>query len=293
MDLTIITINFNNAPGLRVTMESVINQNSRDFEFIVIDGGSTDNSVELIKGFAQSIIPSLNEEGKSFIPCSWYAYPEGIEGGFLSEPDNGIYHAMNKGIKVAKGKYCQFLNSGDWLAAPNAIEKMLAALPECSIFYGNMLKLLPNGKVYKDTCEKGKISMFTFYRGSLNHSPALIKRSLFDKYGLYDETLNIVSDWKWYLNAVGIHNEPVQYIDLDVTYFDMNGISNTDQETEKQERRRVLEELIPPRILADYDAHWQKIEQGIRINRNKITKLLIGFVDRLLFKWEKVLKHIT
>lgn len=263
LKLSIITINYNNAAGLRKTIESVVSQTCHNFEYIVIDGGSTDGSIEVIKKFKEKI-------------TYW-----------VSEPDNGIYQAMNKGIRIAKGDFCQFLNSGDWLAADDVIEKMLNILPDCGIFYGNMLKQLPNGKVYRDFCGKGNISMFSFYRGSLNHSSAFIKRSLFTKYGLYDETLKIVSDWKWYLIVVGLNNEIVKYTNRDITCFDMKGISNENTKLNNTERRLVLEELLPPGILKDYDSNWSLIEQASRINKYKSLKSVFGFVERLLFKYEK------
>ena len=261
--LSIITINLNNALGLRTSIESVINQTSRDFEYIIIDGNSADGSIEVIKEFESKI-------------NYW-----------ISEPDTGIYNAMNKGINLAKGEYCQFLNSGDWFVTTNVVEKMLETIPECSIYYGNMLKLMPNGDIFRDTCAQGNLTMLNFYKGTLNHSTAFIKRCLFDKYGLYDETLKIVSDWKWYLIVIGLHNESVQYTNLDVTWFDMNGISNINHELEKQERQKVLKDLLPANILVDYNAHWRSIEQASRINRYKLTNWIFWVVERILFVWEK------
>lgn len=261
--LSIITINLNNATGLRKTIESVVSQTSHDFEYIVIDGGSTDGSIEVIKEFKAKI-------------TFW-----------ISEPDNGIYHAMNKGIMVAKGEYCQFLNSGDWLTSSGVINIMLDTIPDCSIYYGNMLKQLPGGKVYRDSCGKGNISMISFYKGSLNHSPAIIKRSLFDKYGLYDETLKIVSDWKWFLIVIGLHNEKVNYTNQDFTCFDMEGISSSNSKLEKTERRLVLEELLPSSILKDYDTYFQSIEQTERLKKYRPLKSVLWFIERLLFKYEK------
>lgn len=264
LKLSIITVNLNNAAGLRRTVESVVAQTSRDFEYIVIDGGSTDGSMEVISEFKDRI--------------TWW----------VSEPDGGIYAGMNKGIRAASGTYCQFLNSGDRLAGPGVIERMLATLPDCAIYYGNMLKEMPGGKLLRDHGCRGEVTMFTFYRGTLNHSPALIKRSLFDRYGLYDETLRIVSDWKFYLVTVGLHNEPVRYTDTDVTIFEMTGISNTNRILEKEERRKTLEELLPASILADYDLHHRSIEQATRLNRCGITKFMAWLLDRLIFKYEKL-----
>jgi glycosyltransferase involved in cell wall biosynthesis len=233
--LSIITINLNNAKGLIKTMESVFSQTSHDFEYIVVDGKSSDESKEIIVNYAGKNAP---------FPFTW-----------ISEPDNGIYQAMNKGIRMAQGEYCQFLNSGDWLAAPDVIEKMLSSIPVCSIFYGNMLKQMPKGKILRDRCGQGNITMLSLYRGSLNHSPAFIKRSLFEKYGLYDESLKIVSDWKWYLITIVLNNKSIKILDLDVTFFDMNGISTINSNLREQERRKVLKEILPQRILIDYDVY--------------------------------------
>ena len=180
--LTIVTINYNNVLGLEKTFKSILSQTSKDFEYIVVDGNSTDGSVELIK-----------HSDISTIDCFYW----------ISEPDLGIYNAMNKGIDMANGEYIQFLNSGDILASNDVTEKMLHSLPnDCNIFYGNMLKQLPK-RILRDRGFAGHIpTMLDFYCGTLNHSPAYIKRSLFDTYGLYDESLKIVSDWKWYLQVV-------------------------------------------------------------------------------------------
>jgi len=265
MKLSIITVNYNNAEGLRKTMESVLLQTSKEFEYIVVDGASTDNSVEIIQGFIQSTNQYIN---------------------FISEPDTGIYNAMNKGIRLAKGDSIQFLNSGDLLVAPDVTERMLSNLPDCAICYGNMLKVLTDGTFFYNK-KIPNISMLTFYCGSINHSSAYIRRSLFDKYGPYDESLKIVSDWKFYLIAIGLHNETIEYLDIDVSCFDMQGISNTNSILDKAERRQVLAELIPPTILADYDAHWFDIEQMKRIKRNKLAYRIVWFIERCLFKIDK------
>ena len=121
MTLTIITINLNNAAGLEKTMQSILEQTCIDFEYVVVDGASNDRSLEVIERFA-------NQFGKRL---KW-----------VSEPDKGIYNAMNKGIGMASGDYLEFLNSGDSLACDNVIERMYKALEEHyypSILYGNML----------------------------------------------------------------------------------------------------------------------------------------------------------
>jgi glycosyltransferase involved in cell wall biosynthesis len=297
LKLSIITINLNNSAGLIRTINSVINQTSRDFEYIIIDGGSTDGSVEVIKSFT-NIRPGIySEVNKEYsIPYDPAQTTKGVQPDkpcampityWISEPDSGIYNAMNKGIIIARGEYCQFLNSGDWLAAPEVIEKMLKNIPDCSIYYGNMVKQMPYGGILRNK-EIPVNSFLTFYSGTLNHSPAFIKRCLFSKYGLYDENLKIVSDWKFFLISIALSSEKVCYCDLDVTCFNMKGISNIEKELNVTERKIVLQKMIPTSILTDYEKYSEYIVKFKRINRFKITRWLVWFIERLLFKMEKI-----
>ena len=270
MTLTIITINRNNASGLEKTMQSVLDQTSKEFEYVVVDGASTDGSIDIIRKYASLFGSRLK---------------------WISEPDKGIYNAMNKGIGMASGVYVEFLNSSDCLAEANVTGKMLSALKEKGnpfILYGNMLKAMSDGKILKDRCFAGQnITLLGFYTGTLNHSPAYIRRDLFEKYGLYDESLKIVSDWKWYLKAIILGEEKPAYVDMDVTLFDMTGISETDKGLVFAERTKVLGELIPNTIRSDYD-HWAfPIAQMKRLMRHPWAYKIVWFIERCLFKMEK------
>ena len=268
--LTIITINRNNVTGLEKTMQSVLAQACKAFDYVVVDGASADNSVEVIHRYSEQFGDRLK---------------------WLSESDKGIYNAMNKGIRMASGDYVQFLNSGDCLTADDVVVRMLDALKSNdnpSILYGNMLKDMPNGAILRDRCFAGQdITFLGFYTGTLNHSPAYIRRDLFDKYGPYDESLRIVSDWKWYLKAIVLGEEKPVYTDVDVTLFDMHGISETNKELDKAERKKVLTELISPSILADYDRWALPINQMKRLKRHPWAYRLVWFLERCLFKVEK------
>jgi len=267
LKLSIITINYNNSIGLKKTMESVFGQTSNEFEYIIIDGNSSDASKAVI-------IQYTNNSNLNF---NW-----------ISETDDGIYHAMNKGIQMAKGDYVQFLNSGDCLVVSNVTENMLSSIPnDCDIFYGNMLKQI-QGKIIRDRGFEGKIpTMFDFYTGTLNHSPTYIKRELFKIYGFYDEKLKIVSDWKWYLQVITLNRVIPKYIDIDVTLFDMTGISNVNSYLDKCERKQVLSEILPIAVLEDYERWSIPIDQVKRINRYCLIRKSFRLVERLLFKWEK------
>lgn len=269
MKLSIITINRNNAAGLEKTMRSVVSQTFKEFEYIVVDGASSDNSVEVIKSFESQ-----------FAHLCW-----------LSEPDIGIYNAMNKGLRMASGDYIQILNSGDCLAADDVIERMLNALETAgkpTVLYGNMVKCFPDGHRLVDRSFEGEdITMLGMFTGTLNHDPAYIRRDLFEKYGYYDESLKIVSDWKWYVEAVILGGEKPQYVDLDVTLFDMTGISETHLDLCKEERNKVLEDLFPKAVLADYERYAFPIEQMQRLQRHPWAYKLVWLIERALFKMEK------
>lgn len=113
MKISVITINYNNHDGLKKTIQSVVSQSYNDIEYIIIDGGSTDGSVDLIKEYNDKI-------------DYW-----------ISETDNGCYHAMNKGVKVASGEYVIFMNSGDYFYADDIIEYFVNSNPSEDVLCGN------------------------------------------------------------------------------------------------------------------------------------------------------------
>ena len=270
MKLSIITINRNNAVGLEKTLQSVAVQTFKEFEYIIVDGASTDESVEVIKKYEPQ-----------FLHLKW-----------VSEPDSGIYNAMNKGLRMASGDYIQILNSGDCLAASNVTQRMLTELEKASnpsMLYGNMIKCFPDGHRMVDKCFAGsEITMLGMFTGSLNHDSAYIRRDLFDKYGYYDENLKIVSDWKWFLQSIILGGEQPQYVDFNVTLFDMTGVSETNKELDSAERKMVLEQLFPKAVLADYEQYAFPLSQIKRLQRHPWAYKLVWLLERCLFKIEKV-----
>lgn len=287
MKLTIITINYNNATGLKKTIESVFAQTYKDFQYIIIDGASTDGSVELIESMKTNYTIVETSRVVTVETNRVMTVETSRDLSLLSEPDTGIYNAMNKGILMAKGEYIHFLNSGDWLVDERVVEDMLNELPNCDIFVGNVIKVRQDGKKKYVKHDNTNISLLTFYRGTIQHTSAYIKRSLFDKYGLYDENLKIVSDWKWYLQVAGLNKADVRFTNRYVSCFDMHGISSTNLKLDKAERRKVLEELIPTPILTDYDTHAFDIEQIQRLKRYSLIYKMVWFVERVLFKIDK------
>ena len=282
MKLSIVTINYNNAEGLRRTLASVSEQTYRDIEHIIIDGGSTDGSVDIIKEYAYAN-PSKDPFLKHTI--KW-----------VSEKDNGIYNAMNKGLRKAIGAYIEILNSGDVLAAPDVTDRMVREVEKeeyPAILYGNMLKSY-DGKtiIHRDTCGSGMYtpeSFLYFYNGTLNHDCAYIRRDLFDKFGLYNEEMKICSDWEWYVKAIALGGEKPIYTNIDVTIFDMNGVSEShgkNAELIKKERREYIEKILPATVLHDYDMFAFPVLQYQRLKKHHLWGL-VYFMERVLFKLEK------
>ena len=266
---SVITINFNNKDGLRKTIESVVNQTYKNFEYIIIDGGSTDGSLDVIREYAEKI-------------SYW-----------ISEPDNGIYNAMNKGILKSKGEYLQFLNSGDWLVDNNVFEKLFNEKLSCDLLYGNIIMVKPDGKFQINYGLKGKeITFHTLYNKTINHPSAFIRRGLFFEYGLYDEQLRIVSDWKFFLIVFGLNRSNIIYKNIEVTYFDTSGISSTQYKLAQSERNKVLSDLVPGPILADYNKNELDFINLSLIRKYSLLSILLKISITLMVTLSKILEKI-
>lgn len=224
MKLSIITINYNNANGLEKTIQSVIRQNNRVFEYLVIDGNSSDHSRNIIQKYQNNI-------------DFW-----------ISEPDNGIYHAMNKGIKNAHGEYCLFLNSGDVLYDCHVTDVFLNYPIQASYVVGNVIT--GQGRLWKAPTT---ITFAQFYYQSLAHQASFIKRENLLA-NPYDESLQIVSDWKYALEELILKSASYQTLDLIVAREEPAGISTGSTEKHRLERQNVLIQYFPERVLADYSS---------------------------------------
>lgn len=281
MKLSIITINYNNVEGLQKTLASVATQTYRNIEHIIIDGGSTDGSVDVIKEYEQTI----------------HHTPYSIHLQWVSEPDKGIYNAMNKGIRKATGDYVWILNSGDCAASPDVLERIVSVLSDdIAILLGNIVRVYAvNKKEYAPlsvsrTKEKTPrpidVSMLTFYCGTVPQDAAFVRRELFEQYGYFDEQLKICADWKLYLNMIALGGIQPMHVNIDVVLFDMTGVSNTNNELRLAERREYLEQVLPASVLNDYEAYAFPIQQYQRLKKYHMWGI-VWFLERVLFKLEK------
>ncbi|WP_375239682.1 glycosyltransferase family 2 protein [Aurantibacter sp.] len=267
MLVSIITINYNDKFGLEKTIKSVQNQTSLDFEHIIIDGNSTDGSKDVINKYKTQ-----------------FSY-------FVSEPDSGVYQAMNKGIKAAKGDYVLFINSGDMLESKTVITNSILEFENFDIVYGNLIIEKENGESLLDSGPLDKeITLETLFFSTLNHPATFIKKTLFNTYGFYDESLKIVSDWKFFLITIGLNNILAKHIDVTISRFNLLGVSSLNVDKREQERTAVLKELIPKLIYKDYvKAHKLKVEHNsdliqkvLKLKKSYLSKKILLIVIKML-----------
>lgn len=291
MKLSIITINYNNLKGLKRTADSILCQTWTDYEWIVVDGNSTDGSKEYIERLAEEL---QSEESNASSPWhverfsllgftadgwDWNHENDKIldndERRFLwcSEKDNGIYNAMNKGIVKAKGDFCLFMNSGDWLDNSMVLESFYKHDLSEDLICGkiqNREKKLICGMAYRQNFDSTDIMCCT-----IPHQSCFIKRSLFETIGLYDEALKIVSDWKFFVLAVAYWGCTYRFVDILISNQEPGGIS--DKNRYINERKKVSDELFPPKLKKDILlAHSTRL-----IRKNRFMRLIYSLLIRV------------
>lgn len=223
--LSIVTINYNNCAGLQKTINSIVAQTWRDFEWIVIDGGSNDGSKELIEKYQEH-----------------FAY-------WCSEPDKGVYNAMNKGIAKAKGEYLNFMNSGDYFASERVLEDVFDSEVDNDIIFGYMMRLSIDGQPNNASMMKQDVKWYDFFNDTFPHQSSFIKRDLFLKYGLYDETYIALADWKFFILCVVYHKASFRFVPIKISVYECGGLS--DREVGKIERDRLRKEMFPQLVMDD------------------------------------------
>ena len=258
MKYSIITVNYNNKDGLRKTIESVIHQSFRDFEYIIIDGGSTAGSADVLKEYDAQI-------------DYW-----------VSEPDKGIYNAMNKGIAQAKGEYLNFMNSGDCFYAPDILEKVASYNYETDFIVGRDYH-------FNEEIQKGHVSilpsrttMIHFFVATLAHQSSFIRRELFDN-SPYDEGYRLVSDWIFFTEKIVRDGKQVQFIPDIICRREEGGLSEQQHERNKTEIKEFLHQFLPIGVYEDY-ATLAKLDRislyrfFYIINNDKMRKILVSCI---------------
>jgi glycosyltransferase involved in cell wall biosynthesis len=251
MKFTIITACYNSEETIERTFKSILKQKFKNIEYIVIDGNSNDNTVSIIKDF-----------DKKFIS-------KGIDFKWLSEPDNGIYDAMNKGIDMASGDIIGIINSDDWYRdnAISLVNKGNQKEPDADIFYGDLLKVIDN----ETMLGFGYINSKKIQSLRLNHPTMFVKKQVYKELGNYDTNFKIGADRDFVFRALN-NNMKFKKIDEIISYFSLEGVSN-EYDSFKKLLNRVIEEL--------------NILEKNNINKMKIYKIISrksisGFINYLI-----------
>ena len=269
--LSIITVNLDDKSGLSRTVESIKNQNFQDFEFIIIDGGSKDESLEVIK------------ENETLIDY------------WVSEKDSGIYNAMNKGINKASGKYILFLNSGDYLLSKDALSIDFKTITQ-DIVYGHLTH--NNNNVLNTSAYKDNIDLGFFFKSTLPHGSTFIKRELFLNYGLYKTDYIIVSDWIFFLERIVIDSCSTLNLNKAVSVFTLGGISTRPENKDlvKQERVRYLNTIMPSFVQAYIQSTIirERNSKQVEFKNKALQSSLIADIENLKrLKGLKMLKQLN
>ena len=266
--LSIITINRNHAEGLRRTMESVCAQTNQDFEYIVVDGASTDKSVDVIKELA----PILEQ---SQIAFTW-----------LSESDTGIYNAMNKGIRMSHGEYSLMLNSGDCLAENDVVERILPELHTDGVIQGGMYLY----KKTKDSLDYGngltKMSFYDVVEGDFLHQADFIRKDVYERYGYYDESYRIAGDTVFFIKVLGFCDVSFRCVKIPIAFFEGEGMgSGNDAKWKKiqaTEIKRIHDEILGSRLSKVCREDYVKVQMYDTLHAHKWSWMLAKGILRLV-----------
>ena len=260
MKLSIITINYNNIEGLRKTIESVLSQSFHDYEWIVIDGGSTDGSRELLLEYQANI-------------SYW-----------VSENDRGIYHAMNKGIAQVHGEYCQFLNSGDYFIDGDVLSKVFSC-ELADVNYGDQWCMKDNEVVEKRTYPE-QIHLPYLFVAPLGHQASFFKTALVKEH-LYKEQYSISADRAFFLELY-VSGAKFKHLPMPIVYFDTDGVgSNEKTKVERREQLyRIKREFFSDQVVKDIEQLISKGREYDFIMRVRPLKALYNLSKKL-----KKLRH--
>ncbi|MEI8122313.1 MAG: DUF5672 family protein, partial [bacterium] len=225
--LSIITINLNHAAGLKNTVKSVIGQTFQDYEFIVIDGGSTDGSLDVIQSHADQF-------------THW-----------VSEPDTGIYNAMNKGILLARGEYICFLNSGNRFASARVLTRIFSKDEyNEDLLYGNTLR--PDGaNGFQEWPQPDELTVARLSNSGLCKASIFYKKELFDTLGQYDGNLKIAADLDFNIQVL-LAGRSTRHLPFPVVYDDDRSIRNTQTDLSPHDIRGILKRRLPNAVYRDY-----------------------------------------
>ncbi|MBX3042559.1 MAG: glycosyltransferase [Candidatus Kapabacteria bacterium] len=215
MKLSVVTICFNEVSTIQKTIESVIKQNYTDFEYIIIDGGSTDGTMNIVNQY-KNVVSRI-----------------------ISEKDEGIFFAMNKSLDLAIGEFIYFLNAGDFLVNNYIFSEIFEIVKSEDLIYGDVIFVYESGLKFRRRSPK-TLKPEYFFIDSINHQTTFIKLDLIKKAGGFDTSFKIAGDYDLILKLVYQEKCKTKYIEMPVSYFNLSGISSNSGFNELQNEERAI-----------------------------------------------------
>ncbi|MDD2340083.1 MAG: glycosyltransferase family 2 protein [Methanosarcina sp.] len=219
LKISIITVCLNSEKFIEKTIESVINQTYSNIEYIIIEGKSTDNTLNILNKYK----PDIDI--------------------LISEKDNGIYDAMNKGLNLAHGDFIYFLNSGDYLYDKDTLAKIITHVNDQNkydIIYGDFIYFDENKSEYRE----GHPSVTEIVARGVNHQSILVPKMSFEKFGYFDDTYKIFADLDWILRAVIKNKQKINYIKLPIAYYLEGGMSEKYYNKYLFEKNEIMKKYV-------------------------------------------------
>ena len=263
---SIITVCYNEKDSIKNTLDSIVEQTCGDRELIVVDGGSTDGTKEIIQQYKQHL--------------TWWC----------SEPDKGIYNAMNKGVLHATGDYVIFINAGDRFYDSRVLEHVYRNGMTTDIIEGYVADVM-KGKRVKERYDDIYVHLFA---DTLSHQGTFIRRSLLQVHP-YDEKYKIVADWKFWIETIILEKASYSFIEQYIAYYDMTGVSSC-KEAVWSEREAVCQELFSPHVVqlihsyyAAYDLALVKYAVFLNQHSHRGYELVRKIAKRIvkITKWRR------
>lgn len=211
--VSVITVCLNAVDTIDGTIQSVLSQTYSQIEYIVVDGASTDGTLERLHSYDAAITK------------------------LISEPDTGLYNAMNKALDLVEGDIVVFMNAGDMFTSANVVEQMAAVFrkhPEVMIAYGDYIARYTDRDV--PIKQPGQLNKWQLWLRAVCHQTVFARREAFEQAGKFDESLDICADWDWLLRCVVLHSMPTHHVPLDVCIFQMGGFCSNRSVMEQNKR---------------------------------------------------------
>lgn len=255
MKVSVITACYNAQDTIEDTIRSVANQTYPDIEYIIIDGASKDKTLEIANKYKDKVSV------------------------LISEPDSGVYNAMNKGINAASGDLIFFLNADDIFINETVIENFVkfAENNKQGLILGNIILLDKyNGTVFHE--KQPLIDNIQLLKSTVFHPATFFKKEVFEKYGLYNEENKIASDYEWYLNYFVKNKGDYAYLDKPVTIFSMSGISSNEEHSKlhQAERKQIQQKYFTQRQIKTFEVVNKLFPR--RIKKVKFRKMLANII---------------